>query len=92
MPFALHCAAFANGGTIPAQFTGDGADASPPLAWAGAPAGTKSFALIVDDPDAPAGTWVHWLVYDLPLAQASLPEGVPALATVEGGARQGKNS
>jgi Raf kinase inhibitor-like YbhB/YbcL family protein len=92
MPFSLHCAAFANGATIPKPFTGDGADASPALTWSGAPAATKAFALIMDDPDAPVGTWVHWVIYDIPATQTSLPESIPALATIDGGARQGKSS
>src|SRR5574341_1376193 len=92
MPFAIQCPAFANGETIPARLTADGADVSPPLSWSGAPAGTKSFALIMDDPDAPAGSWVHWLVYDIPPTQTSLPAIVPGTATIEGGARHGKNS
>jgi len=92
MPLSLHCAAFATGQTIPQPFTGDGADVSPALGWSGVPPGTRSFALIMDDPDAPGGTWVHWVVYDLPATQTSLPEGVPTIVAVEGGARQGKNS
>src|SRR3989442_9789335 len=54
---------FPQGGTIPARYTCDGQDVSPPLSWSGAPAGTKSFALISDDPDAPGGTWVHWVLW-----------------------------
>jgi len=90
--FELHCAAFPNEGAIPKKFTGDGPDVSPALRWTGAPAGTKALALIVDDPDAPMGTWVHWVVYDLAPTETSLPEGVPKGATLAGGARQGKNS
>ncbi len=75
--------AFANNGSIPAKFTCEGNDVSPALAWSGAPAGTKAFALIVDDPDAPDPaapkmTWVHWILYDLPPGTASLPEAVAA--------------
>lgn len=88
----LHCSAFPNGGNVPPKFTGDGENVSPELSWSGVPAGAKSFALVMDDPDAPAGTWVHWVVYDIPVAQKSLGEGVPTLATIDGGARQGKNS
>ncbi len=83
----LTSAAFAEGGTIPAQYTCDGSDVSPPLVWSGAPAGTKAFALIADDPDAPAGTWVHWVLYNVPGSVAQLPEGVAA----PGGAAQGRN-
>ena len=90
--FALTSSAFQDGGTIPAKHTCDGPDVSPPLAWSGAPAGTASLTLISDDPDAPAGTWVHWVLYDLPEGLTALPEGV---ATVDrprelGGAAQGK--
>jgi Raf kinase inhibitor-like YbhB/YbcL family protein len=76
---------------IPPRYTCDGEDVSPPLSWAEAPEGTRSFALIVDDPDAPAGTWAHWVIYGLPSATRELPEGVPVDETVLGGARQGKN-
>ena len=92
MPLTLHCEAFSNGGTIPQKFTGDGEDISPGVSWSGVPPGTKSLALVMDAPAAPAGTWVHWLVYDLPPTQTALAEGVPTLATIDGGARQGKNS
>lgn len=73
--------AFANNGSIPAKYTCEGSDLSPALAWVGAPAGTKSFALVVDDPDAPDPaapkmTWVHWVLYDLPASVTALPEAV----------------
>lgn len=86
--------AFAEGATIPAKFTCDGADVSPPLAWTGAPANTKTFALIMDDPDAPGGTWVHWVLWNIPGATSSLPEGIPKTETLKnlGGALQGKNT
>ena len=76
--------------SIPAKHTGEGADASPALQWEGAPSSAKSLALIVDDPDAPGRTWVHWVVYDIPAGATELPEGVAKLDTV-GGARQGVN-
>src|SRR5262252_5415688 len=66
MPLKLKSPSFENGGTIPKQFTCDGADLSPALEWSEAPANTRSFALIADDPDAPAGTWVHWVLWNLP--------------------------
>jgi Raf kinase inhibitor-like YbhB/YbcL family protein len=91
MAFELTSAAFEAGETIPVKHTCDGADVSPPLAWKHAPAATQSFALVCDDPDAPAGTWVHWVVYDLPPGAASLPEGVPPSATLADGSRQGVN-
>jgi Raf kinase inhibitor-like YbhB/YbcL family protein len=69
--------AFAPGQPIPQKFTCQGDDVSPALSWSGAPANTKSFALIADDPDAPVGTWVHWVFYNLPAQTHSLPEGVP---------------
>ena len=62
MAFTLTSTAFTDGAAIPVKHTCDGVDVSPPLAWSGAPAGTRSFALIADDPDAPAGSWVHWVV------------------------------
>src|SRR3989454_12521997 len=64
------------GAAIPIRHTCDGADVSPPLGWSGAPPGTAAFALIADDPDAPAGTWVHWVLYDVPAATSQLPENV----------------
>lgn len=73
----LSSPAFAEGGPIPARFTCDGADVSPPLALGDVPAQAQSLALIVDDPDAPRGTFVHWLVWNLPPTLAQLPEGVP---------------
>ena len=69
----LTSTAFGQGGMIPAKYSCDGSDVSPPLAWDNAPTGTKSFALICDDPDAPMGTWVHWVYFDIPAATKSLP-------------------
>src|ERR1017187_5903270 len=83
--------AFEDGTTIPVQHTGDGADVSPPLQWGGAPPGTMGFALICDDPDAPMGTWVHWVIYGLPAAARELPEKVAQEESLPGGARQGVN-
>jgi Raf kinase inhibitor-like YbhB/YbcL family protein len=87
----LRTTAFKPGGDIPGKFTCSGTDVSPALAWGGAPSGTASFALIMDDPDAPAGTWVHWVVYDLPASARQLPEGVRKADAVSGGGRQGIN-
>lgn len=75
MPLQLLVEGFPDGGTIPARFTCEGAGDSPALSWSGAPQGTRSFALIADDPDAPAGTWNHWLLWDIPAALHSLAPG-----------------
>lgn len=84
--------AFRDGGSIPSKYTCDGQDISPPLKWNTIPDGTKSIALIVDDPDAPRGDWVHWVVYDLPPSLRELPERVPAQEKILGnGGRQGTN-
>lgn len=69
----LRSSAFADGSAIPHRFTCDGEDISPPLEWSDVPAGTKSFALVCDDPDAPGGTWHHWATYNIPGTQTSLP-------------------
>jgi len=91
MVLQISSTAFSEGGTIPKKFTCDGPDASPQLSWGGAPAGTQSFALIMDDPDAPVGTWVHWVLYNLPTSTNGLPEGVAKQEQVAGGALQGRN-
>lgn len=83
--------AFQPGGTIPARFTCTGENISPSLTWTAPPAGTRSFVLIVDDPDAPSGTWVHWVAYNLPAAARHLPEHVPPGETIVGGGKQGLN-
>ena len=79
------------GETVPRKYTGDGTDVSPPLVFEGVPVGTKAFALICDDPDAPVGTWVHWVIYDVPGTAKGLPEGVPKGASLPDGSRQGLN-
>ena len=81
--------AFAEGQSIPREHTCDGADVSPALHWRDVPSPTRSFALICDDPDAPAGTWVHWVLYDLPPGTSALPEGVATTQYVVGNAKQG---
>jgi Raf kinase inhibitor-like YbhB/YbcL family protein len=81
--------AFKEGGPIPAKYTCDGKDMSPQLKWTNAPANVKSFALIADDPDAPAGTWVHWVLYDLPPTTTELAEDTPKSQFLPGGAKQG---
>ena len=78
MPFKLMTGAFAEGATIPRLHTCEGADISPALEWSGEPGETRSFALIMDDPDAPRGTWNHWLLYDIPASVHSLAQGVQA--------------
>ena len=75
MPFKLESAAFAEGGVIPRLHTCEGADLSPALEWNGEPDGARSFALIVDDPDAPGGVWNHWLLWDLPRSTHALAQG-----------------
>ena len=91
VPFTLPTSAFAAGAAIPEPYTCKGADNSPGLQWSGAPANVDSFALIMDDPDAPAGTWVHWVLWNLPANAQSLPEGVPKREQLDNGARQGRN-
>ncbi|MBI1914469.1 MAG: YbhB/YbcL family Raf kinase inhibitor-like protein [Planctomycetes bacterium] len=91
MALELTSSAFQEGQPIPRQYTGDGKDASPALKWTDPPAGTKSLALICDDPDAPRKTWVHWVLFNVPAESRELNEGVPAQETLPGGARQGKN-
>lgn len=91
MAFALSSKSFSDGGDLGKKFTCDGSDVSPELAWTGAPAGTKAFGLIADDPDAPAGTWTHWVLYDLPPEATSLAEGTSKQPELANGARQGRN-
>jgi len=91
MPFTLASSAFREGARIPRQYTCDDDDLSPPLAWTEAPAGTQSLALIMDDPDAPMGTWVHWVLYNLPPSVRTLTEGLPRDAKLQLGALQGVN-
>ncbi len=90
-PMHLTSTAFAEGAAIPAKYTCDAQNVSPPLKWSGAPAGTKSLVLIVDDPDAPSGTWVHWVLYDLGPSVSELPEDLAKSQFVAGGAKQGLN-
>jgi hypothetical protein len=85
-------AAFEPGQPIPAKYSCQGEDVSPPLKWVGAPTNTLSFALICDDPDAPGGTWVHWVIYNLPADAPSLPENTPKSEFLPNGAVQGANS
>ena len=91
MQLKLKSSDFASGGMIPKQFTCDGADSSPALEWSDPPAGTQSLALIVDDPDAPVGTWVHWVLFDLPANLRTLARNVPKKEELADGSRQGRN-
>jgi hypothetical protein len=87
----LKTTSYEPGGFIPKRFTCEAADVSPALSWGDPPAGTQSFAIIEDDPDAPSGTFVHWLVYDLPAAYRGLPEALSGNDRMAGGGRQGTN-
>jgi Raf kinase inhibitor-like YbhB/YbcL family protein len=91
MSFELTSTAFGAGDPIPRKYTCDGEDTSPPLQWSDPPQGTQSFAVIADDPDAPMGTWVHWVLYNLPASIRALPEGVPLDANLPDGSRHGQN-
>jgi len=91
MALRLTSPAFRDGGAMPPRYTSDGLDLSPPLEWSGAPSATRSFCLVVEDPDAPGGTWVHWLVYGMPATQTRLEEAVPRAHHLAGGVRQGRN-
>lgn len=91
MAFEIKSAAFGPGKEIPKKYTCDAADVSVPLTWADPPAGTQGFALIADDPDAPMGTWVHWVLYDLTADLRELPENVAKQPGLPDGSRQGMN-
>mgnify|MGYP001582762548 CR=1 FL=1 len=91
MALAITSPAFAHNTKMPKPYTCEGSEISPPLAWTDPPAGTKSFALINDDPDAPVGTWVHWVIYNIPATSRSLPENVPNTDTLDDGTTQGLN-
>jgi Raf kinase inhibitor-like YbhB/YbcL family protein len=87
----LRTPAFKNGAEIPRKHTCDAEDVSPSLGWEKALAGARAFALIADDPDAPAGTWVHWVIYDIPAETKELAEGTAKTETLPNGAKQGVN-
>jgi Raf kinase inhibitor-like YbhB/YbcL family protein len=91
MSIELTSSAFQQENPIPRQYTGDGEDQSPPLQWSEPPAGTKSIALICDDPDAPRFTWVHWVLFNVPSQARELEAAVPTIETLPSGARQGIN-
>lgn len=88
----IHSAAFEDGSAIPRKYACDGDNISPPLSWSNPPAGTQSFALIADDPDAPMGTYVHWVIYDLPADMTALRSAVPNEKALQNDAKQGMNS
>jgi Raf kinase inhibitor-like YbhB/YbcL family protein len=89
MEIKITSSAFGNGGLIPSRYTCDGKNVSPPLRWEDVPEGTRTIALICDDPDAPVGTFVHWVLFNLPAVTKELAEDVPADKTLQNGARQG---
>ena len=88
----LTSTAFAEGAVIPKRYTADGDNLSPPLAWSGAPGNTQSFALVCEDPDAPRGTWIHWVLYDLAADSSGLAEGASPKGSLPKGAKEGVNS
>jgi len=90
-PLEVTSSAFTEGEMIPKKYTCDGENISPPLAWSNPPADTKSVAMINDDPDAPAGTWTHWVMFNIPATATSLPENIPPMKTLEDGSIQGAN-
>ena len=90
--FSITSPAFGQGAFIPRKYSGQGEDISPPLNWINPPVGTKSFALLVEDPDAPLITFTHWIIFNLPTAATGLPENVPATETLIDGSRQGTNT
>jgi Raf kinase inhibitor-like YbhB/YbcL family protein len=88
----LTSSAFQDGGSIPYLYTCEGDDISPPLAWSGAPAIARSYAMVCEDPDAPRGTWIHWVFYNIPGDAVELNKAVPTLPELPSGARHGRNT
>jgi Raf kinase inhibitor-like YbhB/YbcL family protein len=86
---SISAEAFQAGGTIPKEYTCDGSNVSPALSWSGIPSNAKSIALIMDDPDAPGGTFVHWVLFNIPPDTTKLPKDVPKNKTLSDGSRQG---
>ena len=91
MSIKVKSTAFKDGELIPSKYTCDGVNVSPPLSWSSLPANAKTVAMIVDDPDAPGKTWVHWVIYDLPTSMNSLAENVPKEEKLVAGGKQGTN-
>ena len=89
MAFEIKTDAFTEDGDIPTQYTCDGRNVSPPLYWSNPPQTTKSFALVVDDPDAPLGGWIHWVAYGIPMAARQLEEGIPKSEMLGDNSKQG---
>ena len=92
MAIQITSSAFTEGSMIPKQHTCDGKNISPPLVWTGIPDNARSLVLIADDPDAPSGTWVHWVVFNIPATVKELPEGIAPVETLPTGGTQGKSS
>jgi len=91
MTLEIRSTAFSEGAMIPTRYTCDGPDLSPDLSWSGVPDAAKSLALICDDPDAPVGTWVHWVLFNIPSGESGLPAAIPPDETLGNGARHGTN-
>lgn len=92
MEIQISSSAFGHEGFIPQKYTCDGENISPPLSWKNIPSGTKSIAIINDDPDAPVGTWVHWVIYNIPPTANGLPENIKPMEKLPDGTLQGRNS
>jgi Raf kinase inhibitor-like YbhB/YbcL family protein len=91
MALQITSSAFLDGAMIPGRYTCDGPDVSPDLSWSGVPDRSKSLALICDDPDAPVGTWVHWVLFNIPAGEKELPAEIAPEATLPNGAKHGTN-
>jgi Raf kinase inhibitor-like YbhB/YbcL family protein len=91
VPLQLTSRAFKEGGLIPVHHTGDAEDVSPPLDWSGVPEGTKSFAIVCDDPDAPGGSFCHWVIFNIPPGTSNFPEAFPTFKSLPNGTAQGTN-